>query len=247
MTVPRLQPWIASKGTALGQASLELLLTSMVPLLLLYLWGKKPSQDAEGRAGSSSWKLLFWVGLWMIPTSLLGRVKIGGSYNALSFTLYFWCVSALMCLGDAAEKQARAKLVLCAWAVGLMVFLIPATVAYYAVVPFRWNRIVHNPQRLVYELVKKYPGEVYAPWGGLPTVMAEGQIYHFDYALWDRELGGFPVSPSHLRKHLPTHMRWIVFPPQVQDQRVMTALPEFSQRTTLPELPGWTVYQRPQP
>ena len=245
VTVPRLQPWILDKPAAVMKAGLELLITSIVPLVLIFLFGMRSKDSSD--ASAPCWELPLWVGVMMIPTAVLGRVKIGGSYNALSFTVYFLCLSALMALGKAAIRDARAKMLLCAWTMGLLLFLIPSTGLYFAALPFRVSRITHNPQRLVYEAVKKYPGQVYAPWGGLPTVMAEGTIYHFDYALWDRALAGFPVSQAHLKAHLPAQMRWVIFPPQAQDQKVMASLPEFSERTEWPGYPEWTIYQRPTP
>jgi hypothetical protein len=42
------------------------------------------------------WSMLLIVGLFMIPTSLLGRVKVGGYVNAFSFTLYFLAAAATL-------------------------------------------------------------------------------------------------------------------------------------------------------
>jgi hypothetical protein len=86
---------------------------------------------------------------------------------------------------------------------------------------------------------------VYLPWGVLTTYLATGRLVHFDYALYDRDIAGFPITPEHLRAYLPSKMSMIVFGPYSQDQYVMRYFPEYSKIISVPELPGWTVYTKP--
>jgi hypothetical protein len=101
-----------------------------------------------------------------------------------------------------------------------------------------------NDPQLAYDFAVQHPGEVYYPWQPLATLLAEGRLYHFDYALMDRFIGGYEPTPEHLRANLPPRMRWIA-----ANGRVWTFhyFPEFSQEVQLPELPGWVVRTRPPP
>ena len=51
-----------------------------------------------------SWVLLTLIGMAMVPTSLLGAVKAGGSSNSFSFTTYFLAVAGTTVLVDAARR-----------------------------------------------------------------------------------------------------------------------------------------------
>ena len=74
--------------------------------------------------------------------------------------------------------------------------------------------------------------------------MAEGKLYHFEYAVIDRELAGFKPSDDHFRAYIPEKLRYVVFPTWHQSKKMLNYLPEFSQRTRLRELEGWIVYER---
>ena len=74
--------------------------------------------------------------------------------------------------------------------------------------------------------------------------MAEGQLYHFDYGLYDREIAGFPVSAEHFRANIPPSFRLLCFPNTRNFEYTLKYLPEFNRRVDVPELPGYICYER---
>jgi|GEM_PF-634518 len=193
------------------------------------------------------------VGLFLSPTSILGRVKEGGDVNALSYTLYFLSIAALLVLIEWFSMvkfskylpKTSATLTVCysAFLLTQMLKFPSHTIELSQHFTQAFHHIQNHPTQMAYQYVKKHPGEAYFPWQTLANVMAEGKMYHFEYGLFDRELAGFPASDRHFRAGLPANLQLIAFYSR-NDGYVLHRLPEFSRQIELDELPGWKIYTR---
>ncbi len=101
----------------------------------------------------------------------------------------------------------------------------------------------------VYQYSIKHPGEVYFPWYPLPCLMGEGQLYHFSYGVFDRELAGRPLREEHFLKYVPPHSKYICFMPpsggkEFPEKYVLSYLRNYHKVPAPAELEDWEVYQR---
>jgi hypothetical protein len=196
------------------------------------------------------WFLLTVVGLFMIPTSLLGMAKVQGDVNALSCTMYFLCSATTILALEIRREENDENMVKRTGLLEIIVFTINCFLIFlYAPITSyvlgEYAAIVNsNPEQIAYQYARKHPGEVYFPWHTLPTLMAEGKAYHFDEAVYEQELGGFRITPGHFRKYVPSHLKEIAFYDPMETSYVMRFFPEFDRKTKVESLPGWTVYRK---
>jgi hypothetical protein len=192
------------------------------------------------------WSLFAVASLLVLPTSLIGRVKIGGDPNALSFALYLLLLAACLMLREGVAAPGAE-----AWKTGLRVLAV-VSIAGTGVLLIQeqceryLNLTLRKPNDLeiVHTYLREHPGEAYFPWNPLGHLLVDGQYYHFDYGLYDRELAGFPLSEEHVRQHVPPAMRRVCFPPDRNFEYVMKYLKEYSRRVEMDELPGFICYER---
>jgi hypothetical protein len=184
------------------------------------------------------WVMFVAVALALLPTSFLGRLKVGGDRNALSFTLYFLLFAVCLMLRDYVAHGRRWLAVLTI--TGCAVLLIRSQHEWFTTPPT--SRL--NDAELVHAYVTAHPGEAYFPWNPLSHLMAEHRLYHFDYGLFDRELAGFPLTAEHVRRYMPANPRLVCFPETANMKYVMKYLSEYSRRVTVPELPGFECFER---
>jgi len=240
--VPGGHPFVDLSG-----AALELFLQGL-PLALLAalgLWCARAS-GGPGRRFVELEGALFLLGaLVLLPTSLLARAKFGGftnSFHSLGYLLA--CGLVGLRAAAPAEPRAVARLARAGAALALLAAL--------ALVP--WSEIgrglaalrrpAQNPQEVALAYAREHPGEVWFPWNPLSSLMGEGRLYHFEWAIVDRELAGHPLSPEHLHAHLPEHLRLIAFPPGETNRNALRWLPEFQRQIPVEGLEGWSVYAR---
>jgi len=262
ITNPVHQPWEREWIKIQGHAIVELMeecrwIAFMMVFSGIYLYRAEKSRPRRFPAWwiEQPSSLFVWVGIAMIPTALVGRMKVGGGLNALSFSVYFLVIAVIVQLIDLVKRPVPSLggQLTTTFSKALVLFLVVSSLLEHApVLTYYYFRLTHNiislrtnPLREANHLVRSHPDEVYLPWNVLSSFLAEGKLYHFDYAIIDRDLSGFSVSPEHFRANLPAKMRWVAFPPNSQDQYVMRYLPEFTKRVELQELsPGWTVFTR---
>lgn len=225
---PGLAGVLAEGATLLGSAW-EVLAGLGVALLVWRLAGGEVS-----RVAFRPWMPLLLAAAFLFPTGALGANKLGGEENAFHSMYYLIAALATM-LADAGRSMRLAR------APGY-VFCVVALLA-------AWNTgrlsvwasrrpLWQNKQQLAYEFALRHPGEVYFPWYPLATLMAEGRLYHFEYGMFDRFLGGFEPTPNHVRAYVPPRMHWIAGHERMWCARYF---PEYSRVVTLPDLPGWVV------
>lgn len=234
-TIPSRHPWQLRPGV-LG-ATGELLAESLVFLLVFVAAGGLRRRSWRGEVG-----LLLLVALLLAPLGILARNKVGAWQNS-HHALYYLIAASAVALAQAlasAQGRRRAGLALAALLAALAAWLPGNQLG-----PL--GRLLHprdNAQQQAFDFARAHPAEAYFPWNPLSSAFAEGRLYHFEYAVVDRLLAGFPPGARHLRAHLPARMRWVAYPADRQSETMLELLPAFSHRVALPELPGWIIYTR---
>ncbi len=245
--VPFYSPWIfPDKWEASLTVLRQLFLTIAVPCALLLLGLYEDLKAGLFKRGFSSWLasnpwfVFMWVGIFLLPSSFLGKIKIGAAANNLGLALCFLLISALLSL---IRKRGSGALTIFA--------LILLTAAQNWPV-LSQNPIAPNEKRFVadkaWRFALEHPEEVYFPGIPLAGAMADNKFYHSGIGIWEREISGFPVPPYYFSAGLPARMKWIIFGPPFwympDDLKIMKRFPDWS-ATSLPELPGWTVFSAP--
>jgi hypothetical protein len=181
--------------------------------------------------------------LFLLPTSFLGFVKVGGDVNNM-FTIYFLVVATSLVLTEESLFQQSALLKRVALQSLLVLSVLLTSVASLRIRDVRsLCTLQDNPQQQAYFFALHHPEEAYFPWNPLSTLMADGKAYHVGYSVYDRRMAGFKPSEQHIRSYLPSHLKYIAqTDPHGEDSAIMDYLPEFKHRVELAELPGWIVY-----
>jgi hypothetical protein len=188
--------------------------------------------------------LLLWTGCWLIPTSVLGRIKAGGSENALSPAVYFFALACMFELSAhlySSPPGSRPPPALLAVALLLGTYAVvklPENI--YSVFKASGQSSIQE----VYNFSRKHPGKIYFPQFPLTILMAEGRLYDFSWGLSDRRAAGHPVSDAQFRKDTPPStnrmalMPWVAYWEKDIYSRCTAAA-----ETQEPSLPGFTICQ----
>jgi hypothetical protein len=259
ITVPGHQPWIddTSREFSLVPAIKQLAEYCFLPGIFVGTWIvlTAPHQPTKIRAWiqENPWLLFVIVGLFFIPTSLLGRIKAGGDANGM-YTVYFLAMTAnLVLLRQASNSSAnpdQESLQRISKALLQTMVLMFSMANINLPIPYIQQSLSHfsdNVHQVVYEYSRKHPGQVYFPWHPLSVLMAEGKLYHVDSGPFDRYLAGVPISKEDFMAYLPDHFDMIAIPAWA-DQRneygkfYLHYLPDFTRKIEVPELSGFVVY-----
>ena len=73
---------------------------------LFRLW-QGGSLDVRRWARDNPWLVPVFVGVFLVPTSILGRMKVGGGMGALVYAVYFLFLGALLAIVHAAKENPR--------------------------------------------------------------------------------------------------------------------------------------------
>ncbi len=224
----------------------------IITFLVLYslFYGQKPLQSPREIVANNRWLIFAMVAVSMIPTFVLGSMKVDGDVNHISLIAYFVTICASAGLSsyltqhepnrDTPMKNAAKILATILMLVGLARMPL-------SLFDLRKSRdLAGNPSQIAYNYEKAHPGVAYFPWNPLAVLLAGGKLYHGDVALIDRELAGFGLNREQFQRHIPKDARLVAFPP---DARPFSAILNDHLRGFEPapgtvELPGWTVFQR---
>jgi len=269
--LPKSHPWTYAPDYSHGfLVFLTELASVCLPVLLglfalLYLSRGRPTgADDEvvtdalpaGRSGAirsyfraNYWALFAGLGVAMVPFGLLARIKLGGHINAYGHTLYFLAVAACLLLLDWHARNRELgrervngalKAAVLVWPLAPLLMVNSDLLQQYT----SMQPVYQNPQEVAYQYALKHPGEAYFPWNTLSTLMAEGQAYHFEAGMIDRDLGHVAPIDTHFRRHVPDKLRVVAYPPNRIFEWTMRYFPDFKRRVVIDELPGWICYER---
>lgn len=264
VTVPSRHPWRGEGGVdALLFGARKLVVeTTMAWVLALVALGlrwtaaRSPGMGAAGRLQGAQSTILCWtVALCLVPTALLGRLKVGGDANTVAYVAYFLLAGATLTLRDIASSREEPSAVPRLARRGMGVFLLLLLLTLFgvqergALTPWRQaGDDAALPHEIAYRYSRQHPGEVYFPRLTLATYLAEGHFYHQSVGLIDRSLADFPISAAHLAANLPPGLRAVAFHRNgMEGEMRHLPLSGFSRRGSDPALPGFVVYLREEP
>lgn len=255
--IPTSHPWIGQFPRAVAGVGLEF--EKLLFALLVVPGAALLHEITEGRRGLSwsawlrenRWLLPLATGLLLIPTSLLGRLKLGGDLNSFAYSGYFLLVAscALVAkLSGRRDDEAGSPFVCLVAAL-----LVGATLIGAQDLASRLKRPAPlvNDTITAYNYLKDHPGGTYFPSNPLAHLAAEGKQYHFEYGIFDREIARVPMSRSHFESAIPANTELICFPPDMSPSQwdsvklvVERYMTDFRPVEAVPELPGWHCYRR---
>jgi hypothetical protein len=248
--LPARRAWVGRFPNNVLGASQELQKHLFVLLILplavvLYEWRSKRSEVCRSRWFSENrWTLPLLVALCMFPSSVMGRVQVGGDLNSFSYCLYFTLIASCALLlhlltRPRAERPSQLVHALAAVLVALVCFVQVQNIGS----GLNHFHTKETDTSIAYNFIKRHPNSAYFPMQPLAHLAAENKLYHFGFALLDRELGSFLVSEQHAAAHVPQSCDLICF--RSNDPPVEKLLKGFEQGDGMPELPGWICYRRP--
>ena len=215
---------------------------------------------------ANPWLVPVFVGVFCIPTSMLGRMKEGGSMNTLIYTIYFLIVGALLALLHAANTKTGGKgLTTVRRAATVAVTVALAIIAAQSVprlrvLPATVRDLPQDTVASAFQFARLNPGEVYLPYHPLITLMAEQRAYHllletmsqqyFEYLVDGPDLSLSDADDAWFSAFLPPKLQYVLYrteaatpmtgirrPYQFQEH-LWRYLPEM--RREVPIAPGWT-------
>lgn len=215
--------------------------------------------DALGRAGTFLWPLLAaWVvavlgaerkgramlclaiAIAQLPLSMLGYMKFGGGQNNFAYAAAFVFAGAVVAMAQSKVRWSRRALLACAGALGGAHALAPQT---------RADLAAPSPHVQSYAAIRSAPGRYFFPWYPLSHLMGENRVTHFGWGVIDRVAAGEPMTEVWFRSGVPPDARYLCFrtPPDKFDLPYHYLAAEYPRRVDLPELPGWTCFERAGP
>ena len=209
------------------------------------------------RANSGSsliWLPFVLAGLFELPLSVLGTLKVGGDANSLAHVLFYWTVAAVLVLGVLSARWPRACWLILGIAVTQGILDQRKISSLLADLSPPWNSEKDRgmswieEQQMVVRYLRAHPGEAYFPCNPLEHLAVEGRLPHFEYGIYDRVLAGVPLSSDHLRRHIPPDARRICYTARRSYTYtcflIARSLPDFNRRRVISELPECVCFER---
>jgi hypothetical protein len=188
--------------------------------------------------------LLLGAGLALSTTSILGRIKVVGSVNTLSPSVYFFLAAALVELqrlsfpGMDAGRIAGLRRAVVGSILSFFVLVQLPIALYNLTTPAMPDRM-----QAVYTFSQKHPGEIYFPQFPLSVLLGENRLYHFAWGLSDRAEAGRPVSGEYFRRYIPASSTVAAMVDWVWTDEIFRYLGKQVERPELSELPGFKFYE----
>lgn len=157
--------------------------------LLPALWRRlRPAPDATDPA-AADFARLGWL---LLPFGVAAMLKEGGGINS-AHGLFFLGVALGLRLHAVPWPRALRG--------GLAMLCAVLALAGAAGRLEHWRPQAYQDRLLA--VARQHPGRLYLPWNPLPTLLTDGRIYPFEYALFAREITGTALTPDEIRAALP--------------------------------------------
>ena len=264
LTIPIRHPWRFQSLRTFDVAIVRLQQSHLFLIALLAVGALAACVDAAWTEGdaraepatSGDWTIFLTVSLAELPFALLAYVKVGGDDNNLAYFLYFVTITCVLLLARLLDREFRtaadhetaggvgSPFVLVVLGVNLALAFVTHQMLGLALVS---GETSDSETREAVSYLRKHPGEAYFPWNPLEHLMVDGKLYHFEYGVYDRDLGGRPLTEEHFRRHVPPGIRLVCYPPArhvVGERMTLRYMKEFGRPVKVPELPNWTCFGR---
>ncbi|MBN1871983.1 MAG: hypothetical protein JW800_05360, partial [Candidatus Omnitrophica bacterium] len=192
------------------------------------------------------WLIFVFTGLCMMPVSIIANLKIGATYNSLSYMIYFIAAGVSLAIAQHAAALNR-NLIRRGLIILMAVLICLASPKLWRAVKVK-DTLTKNNEKVAYDYAIKHPDQIYLPANPLAGIMADGRLYHSLSGIREREWAGFQIDRECFMSNVPQDMRQVAFPKYafLEDAReyMEAYLKEFSNETQIGELSGWIVYEK---
>jgi hypothetical protein len=222
-------------------------LPALFPMLLLagcqwILAERKPNLRNFVRA--NRWLAFALAAAALIPVTVKAIATVGTDVNHLGTLLYFLFAAGGLAIAQAMAADnslLRGVAWMCA-TLGIFIGIAPGTLI---ALPPRLQNVYRNAPETALRYELRYPGRAYFPCNPMTTLLSDGIAYHVDYAVYDRETAGYPLTSRQFESGLPRGFLQVAFPAGARPEStaLLNMLKPYEQVTDA-ELPGWTVYKR---
>ncbi len=204
----------------------QLLMLHLLPLFLLMVIFRvsTPDSSSQERSTGDRWLLLCgWMTAALLPVSVMGLAKFGGTSNTLAPTMLFLMQMVLVLGINWYQRHGRSMAVQCAVMMGLTISCSCLAVQ-SAALGYRADYHIYDHLE---KLLKKYPQEVWLPSRPLAHWFFEKRVIHSGDVLFCHHLGGTELPPPWLSAHWPEKMAFTAWykydpTPYLQDVRELT-------------------------
>jgi hypothetical protein len=221
LIIPARAPWELEQyprvvATVLAGAELAV---HSIPLVLLLTAGAVLSVAVEPPARPSAtglrpflaghgWALPALVALTMIPVSIAGRVKVGGYVNTFSPTTYFLLAAGILAaIGIPEGLKDKGDPSGLQFSLGLLALCsLVLAGGGGARIPFLATDFPpsEHPTQRAYDFLTREDPDAFFPSHPLAHLLADGSLFHFGPALYDREeLARMPLPSRQRQSHFP--------------------------------------------
>ncbi|MBW2286181.1 MAG: hypothetical protein JRG90_00005 [Deltaproteobacteria bacterium] len=220
--IPFGHPWkqSSSKFVALLESCLRISWASRFAIALIL--GAAATSYPRGKSlrawlHEHPWTGFAWVGIFMIPTAVLGNVKIGGSVSPFAMATWFLAAAGIAGLAQVAATSQRVRAQLAGVVLaGIMAFAIgyelgaPSRREALENAAFQLRHRSDNPLEQAVAFARAHPGEVLFVSNPLIGLYSDDALYHSFKGILDRMVSGLtPPSPELLRAHNPPRLRYL--------------------------------------
>jgi len=222
-------------------------LPALFPVLFLAIWSwmrVRPVREVRPFFAANPWIVFLMASAVIIPVSMKAIVTVGADVNHLGFILYFLFVAAALAIqqySTDANRVARmsSRIFL---TTGILVSVAPGMIF---TVPASLRNLKANASQSAYTYSLRHPGVAYFPYNPMTSLLMAGKLYDLDFALYDREIAGYPLTPQQLQSGLPHSLLLVALPPgqEIQSNALQRLFADFV-RISDPELPEWNIYRR---
>jgi len=213
-----------------------------IPLLFLVLNLALACQGSWREVfARNRWLAFALIGLLMLPVSIVASRTMGGYTNHYSLFSYFLLVGATLGMCEAFDRDAISR---AAKIFAVILIILNLDLTAFSTAASALARLDNSPSQIAYRYSQHHPGKAYFPWNPLAVLLSESKLYHFDYALFDREMRGLALSESQLKRNLPDAPQLIAIPPNdfLRSAAVIQMI-KGKARVNEPGLDGWQVYR----
>ena len=181
----------------------------------------------------------------LLPVTVKGFASVGADVNHPGLILYLLFVAAGLAVIEGIDDREHAVVRAVAWMCASLGILMGIAPGVLPALPLRLHHYGMNAAETALAYERRHPGRAWFPCNPLAHLLASGRAVHVDYSVYDREIGGFPLSPRQFETGLPPGFELVAIPPGegLQSAASHEMLQHF-ERSSDTELPGWEVYRR---
>lgn len=191
------------------------------------LW--PPPETSHGRF----FQLSSLVFVMLLPAGVAAFLMIGGDTNSFHSWSYLMPAATLSWLAAEKETSRRNFRI---FAVSLLAIILNGTVL---------TRVPAGPAihhlEIAEGIMEAFPHAVWFPRNPIITYYSDHTIWHCEDGIETRFLAGYGIRESDFRRHLPIHLKAVVYPSIIESPFSLSLLPEFNDKH---KIPHWNIYVR---